>query len=180
VLNKVALSVQLNVKADLRAIYGAPARAAAETAIDVFADKYGAKYDKAVACLTKNWEALLAFFDFPAEHWRGHQTRSKPVRDCASSNRADKGSLVGKDRQAHGIQTRQRRCENMATIEGRKSVAQSRPSCLSLRFLNDCHSHFVPGLATMVDETPNYQVARLTPDEMRDVGIKPPRVSLES
>ena len=42
---------------------------AAEAAIDVFADKYGAKYDKAVACLTKDREALLAFFDFPAEHW---------------------------------------------------------------------------------------------------------------
>src|SRR5271167_2625892 len=69
VLNKVALSVQVNMKADLREIYGAPTRAAAEAAIDVFADKYGAKYDKAVACLTKDREALLAFFDFPAEHW---------------------------------------------------------------------------------------------------------------
>src|SRR6185312_13440050 len=53
VLNKVALSIQLNMKADLREIYGAPTRAAAEAAIDVFADKYGAKYDKAVACLSK-------------------------------------------------------------------------------------------------------------------------------
>ena len=43
-LNKVALSVQINMKADLREIYGAPTRAAAEAAIDVFADKYGAKY----------------------------------------------------------------------------------------------------------------------------------------
>ena len=42
VLNKVALSVQVNMKADLREIYGAPTRAAAEAAIDVFADKYGA------------------------------------------------------------------------------------------------------------------------------------------
>jgi putative transposase len=66
VLNKVALSVQLNMKADLREIYGAPTRAAAAAAIDVFADKYSAKYDKAVACLTKDREALLAFFDFPA------------------------------------------------------------------------------------------------------------------
>jgi putative transposase len=41
------------MKADLRAIYGASTRAAAEAAIEVFADKYGAKYDKAVACLTK-------------------------------------------------------------------------------------------------------------------------------
>src|SRR5262249_27237717 len=49
------------------------------------------------------------------------------VRDSASSNRADKGSPVGEDSQAHGVQTCQRRRENMATIEGRKSVAQSRP-----------------------------------------------------
>ena len=64
VLNKVARSVQVNMKTDLREIYGAPTRAAAEAAIDVFADKYGV-----VACLTKDREALLAFFDFPAEHW---------------------------------------------------------------------------------------------------------------
>src|SRR5579859_6935809 len=69
VLNKVALSVQVNMKIDLREIYGAPTRAAAEVVIDVFADKYNAKHDKAVACLTKDREALLAFFDFPAEHW---------------------------------------------------------------------------------------------------------------
>jgi putative transposase len=42
VLNKVALSVQINKKADRREIYGAPTRAAAEAAIDMFADKYGA------------------------------------------------------------------------------------------------------------------------------------------
>ena len=46
VLNKVARSVQVNMKTDLREIYGAPTRAAAEMAINVFADKYGAKYDK--------------------------------------------------------------------------------------------------------------------------------------
>src|SRR5947209_6879675 len=49
------------------------------------------------------------------------------VRDGAASNRENKGSPIGEDRQAHGVQTCQRRCENMATIEGRKSVAQSRP-----------------------------------------------------
>src|SRR6201987_419549 len=78
VLNKVALSVQINMKADLREIYGAPTRAAAEAAIDVFADKYSAKYDKAVACLTKDREALLAFFDFTAEHW-DHLRTSNPI-----------------------------------------------------------------------------------------------------
>ena len=60
VLNKVALSVQVNMKADLREIYGAPTRAIAEAVIDVFFEKYGAKYEKAVACLTKDRDALLA------------------------------------------------------------------------------------------------------------------------
>jgi hypothetical protein len=68
VLNKVALSVQVNMRADLREIYRAPTRAAAEAAIDEFADKYSARYDKTVACLMKDRETLLAFFDFPAEH----------------------------------------------------------------------------------------------------------------
>jgi hypothetical protein len=53
----------------VRLIHGAPTRAAAEAAIDVFAGKYDPKYEKAVACLTKDREALLVLFDFPAEHW---------------------------------------------------------------------------------------------------------------
>ena len=40
---------------------------AALAAIEVFKEKYGAKYAPAVACLTKDCEALLAFYDFPAE-----------------------------------------------------------------------------------------------------------------
>jgi putative transposase len=96
VLNKVARAVQVNMKADLREIYGAPTRAAAEVAIDVFADKYGAKYDKAVACLTKDREALLAFFDFPAEHW-DHLRTSNPIESVFATVRhrtvRTKGSL---------------------------------------------------------------------------------------
>jgi putative transposase len=96
VLNKVALSVQVNMKADLREIYGASTRAAAEVAIDVFADKYGTKYEKAVACLTKDREALLAFFDFPAEHW-DHLRTSNPIESVFATVRhrtvRTKGSL---------------------------------------------------------------------------------------
>ena len=86
VLNKVALSVQVNMKADLREIYGASTRAAAEAAISVFADKYGAKYDKAVACLTKDRDAMLAFFDFPAEHW-DHLRTSNPIESVFATVR---------------------------------------------------------------------------------------------
>jgi putative transposase len=96
VLNKVALSVQVNMKADLREIYGASTRAAAEAAIGVFADKYGAKHEKAVACLTKDREALLAFFDFPAEHW-DHLRTSNPIESVFATVRhrtvRTKGSL---------------------------------------------------------------------------------------
>jgi putative transposase len=99
VLNKVALAVQVNMKADLREICGAPTRAAAEAAIDGFADKYGAKYDRAVACLTKDREALLAFFDFPAEHW-DHLRTSNPIESVFATVRhrtvRTKGSLSPK------------------------------------------------------------------------------------
>jgi putative transposase len=96
VLNKVALSVQVNMKADLREIYGAPTLAAADAAIDTFAEKYCAKYDSAVACLTKDREALLAFFDFPAEHW-DHLRTSNPIESVFATVRhrtvRTKGSL---------------------------------------------------------------------------------------
>lgn len=96
VLNKVALSVQANMKKDLREVYLAPSRALAEVAIDVFAEKYGAKHGKAVECLTKDREALLAFFDAPAEHW-DHLRTTNPIESVFATVRhrtvRTKGSL---------------------------------------------------------------------------------------
>jgi len=96
VLNKVALSVQANMKKDLREVYLAPNRASAEVAIDIFAEKYGAKYDKAVECLTKDREALLAYFEFPAEHW-DHLRTTNPIESVFATVRhrtvRTKGSL---------------------------------------------------------------------------------------
>src|ERR1700682_902589 len=43
-------------------------------AFDVFIETWGVKYDKAVECLIKDREALLAFYDFPAEHWKHLRT----------------------------------------------------------------------------------------------------------
>jgi putative transposase len=96
VLNKVALSVQANMKKDLREVYLAPSRALAEAAIDVFAEKHRAKHDKAVECLTKDREALLALFDFPAEHW-DHLRTTNPIESVFATVRhrtvRTKGSL---------------------------------------------------------------------------------------
>jgi putative transposase len=71
-------SMQPAVTADLREISHAETRAAALTAIEVFKEKYAAKYARGVTCLTKDSEALLAFYDFPAEYWE--LLRTCPVR----------------------------------------------------------------------------------------------------
>jgi transposase-like protein len=96
VLNKVAKSVQPTMKIDLREIWRSPDRAAAEIAIDVFAEKYGVKYPKAVECLTKDRRQMLAFYDFPAEHW-DHLRTSNPIESVFSTVRhrtvRTKGSL---------------------------------------------------------------------------------------
>jgi len=86
VLDKVAKSIQGAMKHDLRDIYLAPTRATAETAIDNFVEKYRAKYQPAVACLVKDREALLAFFDFPAEHW-AHLRTSNPIESVFATVR---------------------------------------------------------------------------------------------
>ncbi len=85
-LNKVPKSVQPNMKTDLREVRDAPDRASAEAAVAVFAEKYGAKYPKAVECLTKDRDALLAFFDFPAEHW-DHLRTANPIESVFATVR---------------------------------------------------------------------------------------------
>ena len=86
VLDKMPKSVQPTAKQDLREIWQAPDRATAETAITIFAEKYGAKYEKAVSCLTKDRDALLTFYDFPAEHW-DHLRTSNPIESVFATVR---------------------------------------------------------------------------------------------
>lgn len=86
VLNKMPKSMASTVKADLRDISQAETRAAAEAAMDTFAEKYGAKYAKAVACLIKDRDTLLAFFDFPAEHW-DHLRTANPIESVFATVR---------------------------------------------------------------------------------------------
>jgi putative transposase len=86
VLNVLPKSVQPKAKADLHNIWMAETRKDAERAFDHFADKYNAKYDKAVACLAKDRETLLAFYDFPAEHWR-HIRTTNPIESTFATVR---------------------------------------------------------------------------------------------
>ena len=54
--------------------------------MNTFAAKYDVKYPKAVACLTKDRDALLAFYDFPAEHWR-HIRTTNPIESVFATVR---------------------------------------------------------------------------------------------
>jgi transposase-like protein len=86
VLNKVPKSMAPTVKSDLHDIWQAETRAAAEAAMETFAEKYGTKYGKAVACLTKDRDALLGFYDFPAEHW-DHLRTANPIESVFATVR---------------------------------------------------------------------------------------------
>jgi putative transposase len=86
VLNKMPRSVQSRAKADLHEIWMAETREAANKAFDDFLAKYRAKFDGACECLSKEREALLAFYDFPAEHWR-HLRTTNPVESTFATIR---------------------------------------------------------------------------------------------
>jgi len=98
VLDKLPQRLHGSAKAALHEIWQADSRAAAEQAFDRFVATYEAKYPKAVACLVKDRDELLAFYDFPAAHWQHIRTtnpiestfatirlRTKKTRNCVSA-----------------------------------------------------------------------------------------------
>ena len=74
VLNKLPKSQQSKAKRALQEIWMAETKKDALVAFDAFVETWGVKYDKATECLIKDREALLAFYDFPAEHWKHLRT----------------------------------------------------------------------------------------------------------
>ena len=78
VLNCLPKSLQAKAKQALHAIWQAETKAEAEKAFDLFVETYEPKYPKATLCLQKDREELLAFYDFPAQHWQSLRT-SNPI-----------------------------------------------------------------------------------------------------
>src|ERR1700693_2917127 len=74
VLNKLPKSQHSKAKRALQEIWTAETKTDALAAFDAFVETWGVKYDKAVECLIKDRDALLAFYDFPAEHWKHLRT----------------------------------------------------------------------------------------------------------
>lgn len=94
VLNAMPKSIQAKAKGHLHDIWQAETRADAEAAFDFFVETYGVKYDKAVGKLTKDRDVLLAFHDFPAEHWK-HIRTTNPIESTFATVRHRTGKTKG-------------------------------------------------------------------------------------
>src|SRR5258708_38971565 len=85
VLNKLPKLQEPKAKRSLQEIWMAETRKDAEAAFDAFI-AYEPKYDKAAECLAKDRQVLLAFYDFPAEHWK-HLRTSNPIESTFATVR---------------------------------------------------------------------------------------------
>ena len=86
VLNKLPKGAQKQAKQRLQEIWMAETKEDAGKAFDYFLSAYRAKYPKAVQCLEKDREELLAFYDFPAEHWK-HIRTTNPIESTFATVR---------------------------------------------------------------------------------------------
>ena len=84
----------------------------AVAALEAFVETYQIKYERAADCLTKDRDALLAFYDFPAEHWK-HLRTTNPIESTFATVRhrtiRSKGCLSNKTALAMVFQACRRR-----------------------------------------------------------------------
>jgi len=102
VLAALPKAVHAGARRALAEVRDAPDRDHARRAIEAFARDYGARWPKAVAKITDDAEALLCFFDFPAEHWV-HLKTSNPIESTFSSVRLRTRVTKGPGSKAAGL-----------------------------------------------------------------------------
>lgn len=94
ILNKLPKSLQAKAKQHIHNIWMAETKEDAEKAFDFFVIAYEAKYPRAAACLAKDREELLTFYDFPAEHWT-HLRTTNPIESTFATVRLRTGKTRG-------------------------------------------------------------------------------------
>src|SRR5205809_2589290 len=132
VLNKLPKRQQPKAKRALQEIWMAETKKDALAAFDAFVETWGVKYDKAVECLIKDRDALLAFYDFPAEHWKHLRTTNvieSSVRDGAPPHGALQGMSLEQHRARHDLQARRGRREKLASPQWPQPVAETHSRC---------------------------------------------------
>jgi putative transposase len=130
VLNKLPKSLQPKAKRALQEIWMAETKKNALIAFDAFVETWGVKYDKAVECLIKDRDALLSFYDFPAEHWKHLRTTNVIESSFATVRHRtvrSKGCLSNKTRARHDLQACRGRRKKLASSRRSQPVAESNP-----------------------------------------------------
>ena len=102
VLAALPKSVHKDAKAALAEIYNAQDREHALAAAKAFSTAYGAKWPKATAKVTDDLDVLLAFYDFPAEHWI-HLRTTNPIESTFATVRLRQRVTKGPGSRAAGI-----------------------------------------------------------------------------
>lgn len=86
ILDKLPKGKQAKAKSMIHEIWMSESKAEATKAFDVFLETYQTKYPKATECLAKDRDVLLAFYDFPAEHWV-HLRTTNPIESTFATVR---------------------------------------------------------------------------------------------
>jgi len=102
VMNALPKSAQPAARAALQEVRDAEDRAHADKAIDAFVKDYEAKWPKATEKVTKDRDELLAFFDFPAEHWV-HLKTTNPIESIFATVRLRTKVTKGPGSRAAGL-----------------------------------------------------------------------------
>jgi transposase-like protein len=102
VLDKLPDRLQERAKELLRQGMYAECEAVAEVAREAFAAEFGAKHEKAVHCLTEDWEELLTFMRFPVEHWQ-HLRTSNVIESVFSPAKVRTRKTKGAGSRAAGL-----------------------------------------------------------------------------
>jgi transposase-like protein len=102
VLGALPKSAHPGAKKALAEIWNAEDKAHAFEAVKVFQAAYGAKFPKAVAKITEDLDKLLAFYDFPAEHWI-HLRTTNPIESTFATVRHRSKVTRGPGSRAAGL-----------------------------------------------------------------------------
>jgi transposase-like protein len=102
VLDKLPKGQQAAAKKNLHEIWMSATKADAIKAFDRFIETYGVKWPRAAECLEKDRAELLAFYDFPAEHW-GHLRTSNPIESTFATVRLRTYRTKGPGSRAAGL-----------------------------------------------------------------------------
>jgi transposase-like protein len=102
VLAALPKSAHPSAKAALAEIYNAEDKDHALAAVKAFERDFGAKFPKAVAKITDDLDTLLAFYDYPAEHWI-HLRTTNPIESTFATVRLRQRITKGPGSRAAGV-----------------------------------------------------------------------------